>query len=310
MHLGSPRPELTTYAGVYFTEFMRLIYLSRTDLQKRFSIDEIFNRTVLLTWYYIYASKDIKLFADDLPKPQWELLSGKCDETNMCEGHFLTKMQAVSWLASPLTKDCFDLNKLDDRLSIELLVSMAITKPEGVKSILPSARALAFADEIDPQFKSDLPIPVFRLISSIWKARKDIQNVFPGNSRENIAALVLWFLNHGIKELDISGLNLNILSREYLLSQSPNLHSQTEIIIPRVAHQIWFSNNEIQSRYDLHSIDGITDFLFWFNNNGITDYGLQWLYDQTQTESNALTPPISNKFNHLIGKVLNIMGNV
>src|SRR5271154_3855443 len=151
MHLGSPRPELTTYAGVCFTEFMRLIYLSRTDLQKRFSIDDIFHRTVLLAWYYIYASKDIKLFADDLPKPQWDLLNAICDETNICEGHCFTKMQAVLWLASALTKDCFDLNKLDDRLSIELLVSMAMTKPEGVKSVLPSTKALAFADETDPQ---------------------------------------------------------------------------------------------------------------------------------------------------------------
>src|ERR1043165_9724235 len=100
MRLGSPCPELTTYAGVCFTEFMRLVYWSRPDIQRRFSVSDIFCRTVLLAWYHMHGRTELRISSSDLPQPQWALLNGRCEEIGPCEDHFFTKMQAVLWLAS------------------------------------------------------------------------------------------------------------------------------------------------------------------------------------------------------------------
>ncbi len=315
MRLGNPRPELTTYAGICLTEFMRLVYLSRSDIQKRFSISDIFSRTVLLAWYHMFGLKDLKLFATDLPKAQWNLLNKQCEETGLCEEHFFTQMQAVLWLACPLTKDCFNLNKIADRLSVELLVATSVTKPEGIELVSPSHRALLFADTVDSAFKADIPIPVCQLLSSVWKARQDLQTAFPSGSKENEAALLLWFLNYGRKELNLSGINLKVMDKDYLLAKSPDVQLDTEIAVSRLAHQIWCSNAQLQAQYDLQSLNDRIAFLSWFKDNGIAEYGLEWLFEGapftallSQTSS-IVQLPIRNDTSNNLEHGVNIIGN-
>ena len=315
MRLGTICPELNTYAGECFTEFMRLIYLSRPDIQKRFSLDDIFSRTILLAWYHTQGYKDIRMFATDLPQPQWDLLSEKCEETGSIENHSFTKMQAVLWSASSFAKDAFNLDLLNDRLSIELMVATCVPKPQGVSLVPPSNRALLFANTLDTDFTVEIPIPVCQLLSSVWKARKDLQIAFPCDSKESEAALVLWFLNHGRKELDLSGLDILTIDRQYLLSESQELHSGTNLPIPRILHQIWCSSHEFQSQYNLYSLKERLKFLNWFKDSGIVQYGLEWLFAESpfsiSTKSVSLEAdlPKINQNDSQLGTGVNVIGN-
>ncbi len=312
MRLGTVCPELSTYAGTCFTEFMRLIYLSRPDIQKRFSINDIFSRTILLTWYHTHGRKDIKMFATDLPQPQWDLLNEKCEETGSCQNHFFTKMQSALWLASSLAKEHFDLDQLEDRLSIEILVSACVQKPQGVEQVLPSKEALTFANNNDPDFSQEIPIGVCRLLSSVWKARKDLQAAFPNDSAENNAALVLWFLKHGVKELDMSVFNIKSLDKEYLVSDSSELSLNWGTPIPRILHQIWCSNKQYQAEYNLQSEEGRMSFLSWFKEKGIENHELTWLFEErsiTISHHQASDFRLPDKRSGELASGINIIGN-
>ncbi len=313
MKLGRPCPELTTYAGVCFTEFLRLIYLSRSDIQKRFSITDIFGRTVLLAWYHLYGRNELRLSSSDVPQAQWHLLNDRCEETGLCGDHFFSKMQAVLWLSSSLGKEPFDMGQLEDRWRIELLVSSCLDKPEGIEMVLPGKSALLFADTADPDFAADIPISVNRLFSAVWAARKDLQSTFPRGSRQSSAALVLWFLHHGKKELDLNGFKAKALDREYLLSASVDLSPESDHNISHVLHQIWCSSLELQDRYDLQSSCDRRDLLSWFQERGISDYGLEWLFKESTLSTPVLrvsnSPTVSVVSDTDLDVGLNIIGN-
>lgn len=295
--LEKPCVELTTYAGVCLTEFMRLIYFSRLDIQNRFKLDSVFNRTVLLAWFHMYAKDAVKISPWSWPKVDWNLLHTPCIEIEQSSMHRLNRMQVATWLASSFAKEDIDLSKPDDQLRVEAIIAACADKPEKVVSLIPSKVALRFAGDVDRRFRNKnefctLPIPVCNFFSSIWAVRKDIQNVFSSHKLESCAALVLWFLNHGRKELDLSSIKIPALDQRYLLEASPCL-IDSGAAIPRVLHEIWCSSYEMQSVYDIQAEDGKQSLLDWFKERGVCEYGLEWLFADSVSLVEKADRPVS-----------------
>src|SRR4030095_991255 len=283
--------DLSTLAGVPLTELMQLIYSVRSDLQRRFSIDDEFGRTVLLAWFHLFGCETVELPASELPQPRWDLLNDRCDELGPFPAHSFTKLQAVLWLACSSAIQLFDLNRLEDRLCIELLVSTCPIKPAGVRAIAPSKAALLFSNAPAPTFAPDLPIPICRRLSAIWRAREDLQIAFPRGSQKGAAALAVWLLNHGTRELDLSCFDhLTMFDRQYLLSPAPYHLSVPQSHMPRLLQTLWLSSSEIQRRFDLNSIRGQAEFLDWFKERGVVDYALECIFEDVCTNLRCCPP--------------------
>jgi glycosyltransferase involved in cell wall biosynthesis len=207
--LNSPRHELTTYGGIMLTELMRLVYISRGDLGSRFSLSSKFERTVYLLWFLLNARSFFNLPRVFLIQPSWNLLSRPSPEFGKFAKAPLSNLQAALWCAYPMAK-VLDLQSADDRLRIELAVSIWPDKLEGMPLLKMSAEARTFADFKEPSLVQGVDEAVITvLMHTVWQVREDLRQAFPLDTKENRLALVNWFAVHANKELDLSSLALS-----------------------------------------------------------------------------------------------------
>jgi glycosyltransferase involved in cell wall biosynthesis len=200
--LNMPSPSLTTYGGIALTEFMKLTYLSRGDLRKRFSLDSQFERTAYLMWFLLNAKEFFGLSSYWLIEPSWELLNEPSPEYGQFEKAPLTNLQTALWFAQPLPK-ILDLNCANDRLKIEMTVC-CWKYPEGIPNIKPSAAACTLAKQIEPTLENDTSRPITVLMYTLWLLRADLRAAFPLDTQESRQNLVNWFDIHGKTEHNLS----------------------------------------------------------------------------------------------------------
>jgi glycosyltransferase involved in cell wall biosynthesis len=204
--LNSPCSALTTYGGIRLTEFMRLTYLARKGLIKRFSLDNEFERTVYLIWFLLNAKKLFGLSDFWLPKPDWKLLDQLSPEYGQFKEVPLTTLQAALAFAYPLPK-IFDLDNTEDRLKVEILISLWKDRPDGMPKVIPSAQAYAFAQRARSEIISDTTEAITVLMHLIWSTRGDLQNTFLLETQQGRQGLINWFDTYASSEYDLSIFN-------------------------------------------------------------------------------------------------------
>ncbi len=212
--LNAPCPSYTTYGGVMLTEFMKLIYLARGDLTKRFSLETKFDRTVYLLWFLLYA-KDLFKFSDQwLIEPSWEALEQLSPEYGHFEQAPLTSLQSALWFAYPLSKT-LDLANAEDRLKIEMIVSCWKRRPANMPAVKPSAAAKLFAQQPQTTIINDSTKAISVFMYTLWTVRADLQEAFHLDTPEGRQGLVNWFDIHAKHEHDLSLLTNQLEIRTY-----------------------------------------------------------------------------------------------
>lgn len=228
--LNSPCPDLGTYGGIMLTQLMRLTFIARGDLARRFSLNTKFDRTVYLLWFLLYAGEFFKLPGFWLIHPSWTLLNRLSPEYGQFQEAPLTTLQAALWFAYPMPK-ILDLSIAEDRLRLEMLVSTYPQKPQGMPPlpVSPAALSLAAQAEVSIPDNSDNAITVF--MYTVWRVRYDLQQAFPLDTSESRQAFTNWFKVHGSKELDLSPLynELPISEPASCFSNLPEYRSKQDL---------------------------------------------------------------------------------
>jgi glycosyltransferase involved in cell wall biosynthesis len=234
--------EMTTLTDVALTRFMVLLFRSRKDLQRRFSLDSRFERSVFLAWFLASAKPEFQLAEPDVPKPNWRELDRKM-------------LLKILWAASSFPKEKLDFDSRQDCLLIEAMLAAHPEKPMGLESAL-SAEAARFALEPDPELPNDLPVPICRLLSGLWYHRRDLRHHFMLEHREDRAGLVLWWLSEGMHELDTA----------------PFLAAQIDV--NKIAHLAWLHRHDLQAAFDINEEAGRTALQQWFSEYGREELAL------------------------------------
>ena len=201
--LNAPCSAYTTYGDVMLTEFMRLTYLARGDLTKRFSLENKFDRTVYLLWFLLYTANLYGFSEKWLIEPSWQALAGQSPEYGHFEQAPLTSLQAALWFAHPLPK-IFDLNNPQDRLKIEMIVGCWKHKHPSMPKTRISAAAKLLAQESQPEIVNDSTKPISVFMHTLWLIRADLQAAFPLDQSIGRQGLVDWFESHASLEHDFS----------------------------------------------------------------------------------------------------------
>lgn len=241
------------------TDLLLLIHGSRPDLQRPMPLHEEASICAFLLWFEMHGREEYGLCERLVPRYDWS------DFESSWDGHEpLRKIHAVISCFDNKLKNGLALEELDDRLRLELVIhlklDLALENSEShLKKALPSfqigAEAKHFAVRPCTKVRNHLPIAFNELMYAIWLSRKDLQETFDITSEHGLAKFVLWFLNHGQHEVDLSGIDRSGFDDKHVYSNSDECSFLTNL-----AHLVWLSDPGLQSRYPINDYDAMDEF--------------------------------------------------